>query len=287
MPIYNGEKYLEKVIASLLSQTFSDFELIISDNASTDRTEEICRAFLLKDSRIKYFRNKENLGAGYNYNKVFRMSSGQYFKWAADDDIHAPIFLEKCVEILDKDPNVVVVYSQSKFIDEYGNPFESYSDRLDLKSKQPHERFRIFLERPGMCTPVFGLFRRDILSHTGLIGNYPRSDRNLIGEITLWGQIVELPEQLFFRRMDGHTSIDMNRSERELAQWFDPKAKAILFLPRVRRFYEYMMAINRAPISFSQRLRCHLIIARYLLYPTRWKGFLDDLHAIGHFFKGS
>ena len=101
MPVFNGENYLAEALDSLLTQTFSDFELIISDNASTDKTEEICRAYAVRDQRIRYFRNQENLGASRNYNRVFELSSGEYFKWAAHDDLCAPEFLGRCVDVLD------------------------------------------------------------------------------------------------------------------------------------------------------------------------------------------
>lgn len=92
LPVYNGEKYLPQAIKSLLAQTFAEFELIICDNASTDRTQEISRTFTKRDQRIRYHRNPNNLGAAANFNLSFRLSSGEYFKWAADD-LCAPEFL--------------------------------------------------------------------------------------------------------------------------------------------------------------------------------------------------
>jgi glycosyltransferase involved in cell wall biosynthesis len=280
MPVYNGEKYLELAIRSFLEQSYSNFELIISDNASFDKTKDICRHLATKDSRIRYFRNQENYGAGKNYNDVFKLSSGKYFKWAAHDDLHSPVFLERCVEILENDPSVVLVYTQTVIINEQGKPFQTYSDNLDLRSPQPHQRFKDFLARPGMCHPVFGLIRREILEKTGLIGNYPRSDRNLIGEISLWGQISELPDRLFFRRKDGFTSTEVNRTERKITQWFDPNAKGTFTFPRGRRFLEYYKAINRAPLTWSQRLQCYLLVGRFVLYPKRWKGLFDDFYQV-------
>ena len=78
MPVFNGEKFIAETLDSLLTQTYSDFELIISDNASTDNTEQICRKYASKDPRINYFRNKSNFGAAKNYNRVFKLSSGEY-----------------------------------------------------------------------------------------------------------------------------------------------------------------------------------------------------------------
>ncbi|WP_081588053.1 glycosyltransferase family 2 protein [Gloeocapsa sp. PCC 7428] len=87
MPVYNGEPYLKDAINSILNQTFEDFELIISDNGSTDRTEEICRTIASQDQRVRYYRNEQNLGAGWNFNRVVDLATGEYFRWACHDDI--------------------------------------------------------------------------------------------------------------------------------------------------------------------------------------------------------
>src|SRR5262249_60446249 len=101
LPVFNGESYLESAITSVLGQTFEDFELIICDNASTDRTAEICNDYAARDSRIRYFRNPRNLGAAPNYNLAFSQARGRYFKWLAHDDRMRPSFLAKTVRVLD------------------------------------------------------------------------------------------------------------------------------------------------------------------------------------------
>src|SRR5215469_6919606 len=101
MPVYNGANYLRSSVPSLLAQDYEDFELLISDNASTDETESICRELAESDGRIRYFRNERNVGAAQNYNKVFRLASGTFFKWAAHDDECHPTMLRRCVEVLE------------------------------------------------------------------------------------------------------------------------------------------------------------------------------------------
>src|SRR5262245_38883261 len=108
LPVYNGERYLAETLNSMLAQTFEDFELIICDNASTDQTEQICRFYAGKDTRICYVRNATNLGAAKNYRRTFELSSGDYFRWANCDDLFAPESLACCVEILDWKPSVVL-----------------------------------------------------------------------------------------------------------------------------------------------------------------------------------
>ena len=201
LPVYNGDNYLAEAIESVLAQTHENFELIISDNASTDGTEEICRAYAAQDGRITYLRNPENLGAAPNYNNTFHAANGRYFKWIAHDDRCAPEFLQRAVEILDNEPNVVVCYSQTILIDQHGEVIEHYSDDLHLRSPEPFQRFQKLVNTPGWCNPIFGLMRSSVLAKTPLIANYPRSDRNLLAELTLYGEFYELPEFLLHRRV--------------------------------------------------------------------------------------
>src|SRR5262249_36899823 len=141
MPVYHGEPFLKEALDSILAQTYSDFELIISDNASTDRTQEICTAYAAKDKRIQYSRNDKNLGAAKNYNRVFELSSGEYFKWAAHDDICAPDFLVRCITVLDQDPSVVLCYPREIGIDEQGKFLGNRPYKLDTSLTKPSERF--------------------------------------------------------------------------------------------------------------------------------------------------
>src|SRR5208282_399437 len=94
LPVYNGEAYLRQVLDSVLAQTFSDFELIISDNASTDCTEAICREYAAADARIRYHRQARNRGATWNFRQVALLSSGQYFLWTSHDDLLAPTYID-------------------------------------------------------------------------------------------------------------------------------------------------------------------------------------------------
>ncbi len=121
LAVYNGENYLREAIDSILAQTFTDFELILSDNASTDKTQEICLEYAAKDKRIRYYRNDQNIGGIRNQIRTVELSRGEYYKLAAHDDVCAPDFLEKCVEVLDRDPSVVLCYPKTKIIDENGN----------------------------------------------------------------------------------------------------------------------------------------------------------------------
>ncbi len=147
LPVYNGENFLKHTLDSILAQTFKDFEVIIADNASTDSTEKICREYADRDKRICYHRNEENIGAARNYNRVFELSTGKYFKWAAHDDLYASEYLERCFEVLERLPSVVLCYSQVMFVDEQGQQIrKSSSELLNLNSTKPQERFQRYLD---------------------------------------------------------------------------------------------------------------------------------------------
>src|SRR5262249_6062368 len=143
LPVYNGQAFLQQAIDHLLAQTFSNFEIIISDNASSDRTSQICRQYASRDSRIRYVRNDTNLGAIANFNRTFELSRAPLFKWAAHDDLHRPTYLESCVRLLDQDAATILAHSATAFIDDGGREFpfdaetETYVDPKTAIRQRP------------------------------------------------------------------------------------------------------------------------------------------------------
>ncbi len=128
LPVYNGEKFIEKKLKSILDQTFKDFELIISNNSSTDNTARICKKYTLLDKRIKLFTQKINIGAVENFNFVIDKANGEYFLWSAVDDLLLPTFLEKNLKVLETNPNVVCSVSKMKLYGEKTTSLETKSD---------------------------------------------------------------------------------------------------------------------------------------------------------------
>lgn len=274
MPVFNGENFLENALDSILTQTFTDFELIISDNASTDRTQDICRAYEARDSRIRYYRNEKNLGAAPNFNRVFELSSGEYFKWVAHDDLLAPDFLQKCVDILDQDPQVVLCHSKVKFVDDAGKIIANYDIELKhVNSSKPQDRFGDLIMMHHWCFDVFGVIRANILKQTPLIASHIESDRNLLAELGLFGRFHEISEYLFFSRDHSDRSIKTDRHLR--AAWFDTSRKGKMVLPRWKIFFEYIQSIKRVLPRQQERLWCYLQLGNWLrLYG---KGLVKDL----------
>ena len=272
MPVFNGENYIAEAVDSLLGQTYSDFELIISDNASTDATQDICQSYAARDHRIRYFRNPTNLGAAKNYNRVFELSTGEYFKWAAHDDLCATEFLEQCVEVLEQDASVVLSYSRTKEIDEYGKVLRDYFEP-NIGLSKPSARFYqcVCVSHPQVA--VFGVIRSSILKKTRLIGNFSSSDRVLLGELTLFGRFYQIPEYLFFMRdhQQQHWRVYPTRQLRQT--WYDPARSVKITFPHWRLLLEHLKSIKRVPLSWYERATCYLYlgwwIRRHYLYMAK------------------
>ena len=266
MPVYNGGKYLKDALQSILSQTYGDFELIISDNASTDDTMEICWSFGEKDRRIRYFRSENNMGAAWNFNRVFHLSSGKYFQWACHDDVWTSTLLGRCVEILDRDPEVALCCSRTTYIDENSSPTRSLIGRPEFQDRDPSRRFRKFLvyhTLPNECNQVLGLFRADILKKTPLLGSYPATDMILLGEVILHGKFYEIPECLFIRRDHPMSSVNANPGWEERAVWFNPSQRGKIQLHAWRWLFEWMKSVQRSPIGGIERMKCRIIVAQW------------------------
>ncbi len=285
LPVYNGENFLAEAIDSILAQTFKDFELIISDNASTDRTEEICRDYAAKDSRIYYYRNDNNLGAVANYNLVFEKSSGRYFKWAAHDDIIAPTFLERCVKVLEQKPEVVLCFPGISYINERGSIQQASEGNLSIGAQSAAGRLYCFvnhqLKREDIFWAVFGLIRSAALRQTGLFGKYVASDQVLLMKLLLCGQFYEVSDPLYFRRVHPQAStikLPKTRTYRERAKWYDANSTMRLVLPNWRLLIETLVATGKSQLVWHAKVRCYYPI--FKMFARRWKRLVRELISI-------
>jgi glycosyltransferase involved in cell wall biosynthesis len=264
LPVYNGERFLREVIDSILLQTFTDFELLISDNASTDTTQSIAEEFAARDPRIQYRRHESNVGAHYNYNGLVAEARGEYLKWAADDDLYDPDFLRRCVEILDEFPDVVLAHTQACDIGENGEFLDDRPFGFDITADSPVARFRTYLGAGNACLPIFGLHRTSVLRRTGLLGHYAGSDRVLLAELALNGKFREVPEPMFLHREHPGRSMRRFPNPRDRGAWFDPKRSGpdLVFW---KVLIGYIAAIRRAQLRTVERFRLLLMMGKWTL----------------------
>lgn len=258
LPVFNGEKYLESALDSLLGQDLENFELLIGDNGSQDATEEICRRYASADARVSYHRSEVNRGATWNYNRLVPLATGRYFKWAAHDDLCEPSFLRRCVSALDGAPaSVVLAYPRTVLIGEAGEVLDAaFIDGLDRREPTPHQRLRAYAAHVGEQHAVFGVIRSDALRRSRLIRNCWGGDIGLLSELLMVGQFWEVDDRLFLRRYHPGTSMVAQASSSGAAAWFDPAKTGRAALPRVRLFGELLANVARAPLPVLERARC-------------------------------
>ncbi len=201
VPVYNAERHLAEALDSLLAQDYDRLQIIVSDNASQDRTEEICRDYAARDRRIAYHRADENQGAVWNFNNVFALSSGRYFMWAAHDDRRAPRFVSACVEALEPRPDAVMCCSDVAFIDDQGSKVLPWTAIVHPVGPTVGSRVSA-IGRSRFWLDVYGLIRADTLRRTTLARPVWGFDVSILLQLCLAGPVLYVPEPLFVYRVD-------------------------------------------------------------------------------------
>jgi glycosyltransferase involved in cell wall biosynthesis len=267
LPVYNGEKYLATALNSIVSQDFEDFELLISDNASQDSTAAICRQFSESDGRVKYSRVEVNRGAAPNYQRVFQLATGKYFKWAAHDDACLPGFLKGCIEAINKAPaSVVLLYPRAQIIDADGNVTRIDDESLQSHDPKPHRRAAHVIRNVNLAWPLFGLIRSDALRKTRLIESFIGSDYVLLAELAMIGQLWEIPDVLLQRRVYAGMSNVVHQTRAQWLAWMDSsQSGARSPLPdSIQIGWQCARSACRLPLTRIEKILCCLTI------PTAW-----------------
>lgn len=267
LPIYNGERYLEETLNSILSQTYSNYELIISDNASNDKTQDICQSYALKDCRIRYYRNRENIGAVRNFYKVFNLASSEYFKWIADDDVYAPEFLQKCIDVLDHNPSVILCFTKTIIIDEQSRLVKNLNTLVDTTSTKPFERFYSLIRYERLGVQMYGVIRSSALKMMKVYSNNKFWDYNFLAELCLLGSVYEVPDRLFLHRLHeqswGYIISHPGRSKEKFD--YDPNFNWSRDFSLLYRCINYFIAVHNAPIRLFEKMMCYLQVQRFLV----------------------
>ena len=267
LPVYNGETYLAQSIEALLGQTYEDFELIISDNGSTDATADICQRYELRDPRIRYIRQPHNIGAAPNHAFVLDQARGELFKWASADDLYARDLLKRCVAALDENDDVVLAHSRTAEIDAEGQVTQVLEYPLATYSPFAPERFRSMLFGSG-GDDIYGVIRTAVLRRIPALGSYYHSDRTFTAEIALQGRFYQVPDWLYFRRDHGERPQHTCPTVRTWCTNLDPRRANRVRYPAVRLLAEYVWgfvsAVGRAPLSPTERRQCYGYLAQWI-----------------------
>lgn len=261
MPVYNGERWLRQSVASLLAQTRQDFRLVISDNASTDATQRICRELAAADSRIRYHRNEINVGVFRNYDVAFSLARSRYFKWASCNDLCAPGYLQACIAALEADPKANLAYSATTLFSMDPGHGERYLSDPDVRDDDPVTRFRRVLAELRLNNAFNGVYRSDALRRSCLNGEYMGSDIVLVAEIALSGHVLRVPEYLFFRRMtpDAASAVKDDGSRRE---FFAGTGRDIQSTPALDMNRQLIHAVHRSGLRPMDRCRAYSYLGR-------------------------
>lgn len=305
LPVYNGERYVARTIESLLSQTFGDFELIITDNASTDATGDICRAFAARDARVRYHRAEQNCGVAANFRWGYELATAPYFKWQAADDLCAPTFLEKCVAALDADPSVILAFAQTLIIDENDQAVRSNEYDADADLPQPYKRFSRLVNvnhRVHGAHELYGVIRREALARIPVYTRVVRSDSIMLARLALLGRFRRINEPLFLNRDHFRRSVAAQTPGRRLqtrtrlARWigqgpvppphfWNPALKGRIVFPEWRIWREYAGSLKFADLRMSDRLLCLGALTGFSIRHTP-KLVRDVVIAAEHFLLG-
>jgi glycosyltransferase involved in cell wall biosynthesis len=259
LPVFNGDRYLASAIDSILGQTFQDFELIISDNASTDATRDICLDYASRDGRIRYSRQDHNVGAGPNHDFCARRAEGEYFRWASHDDLMEPEYLAKCVAALDANPDAVLCHSRTRIIGDRAEAFAVHLTGLD--APRGSDRFAAVILKPHWCVEIYGVIRTSALLRTHLMSGYYGGDKTLLAELALLGRFLHVPEPLFINR--DHPERSLRAVPFHKRQEFHDTGSVRRRVTHWALYTDYWRAVRRHVPDRAERARCYVHLVRW------------------------
>jgi hypothetical protein len=278
MPVRNEARHLAEALDSLLAQTWQEWELTISDNASTDGTEDIARAYAARDERIRYERRPADAGPRENWNRVARGARGAFFFWAPGHDRWRPEFVAACVEALHEnsppaglartaasgDPPVVLAHPLAGGLDEESRPVAVHNSRLDTRGLRAERRFLVTLFGLATALPVHGVIRTDALRRTALMGANVGPEYPLVAELSLQGAIAHVPRTLFdYRRLRQESQAEFTR--RTLQAWQQRRARQLVVTPEWELLRAHARVLRRAPLPARTKALLGPCLAVYAL----------------------
>jgi glycosyltransferase involved in cell wall biosynthesis len=268
MPIYNAEKCIRQALDSLLEQDYEHFKVIISDNHSTDATREICLDYTARDGRVRYFRNEINEGAIRNFNKVFELSQGEYFMWHAHDDYREPNYISSCLEIMQKNPELILCCSNAMYVE--NGKLRELNENFNTVGMSPNERFRKILWN-NSCASIYGLMRSHVLRKTGLFRNVFGPDNLLLAELSLMGEFYQLPLVLFKMSFQSGNIVKKVRAVFEAILPNEPRA---LIFPFTKLALAHWKLVQDSRLKRKEKFTAFLDVV--LCFLLKYKVLLSD-----------
>jgi len=257
LPVRNGEEVIGPVIASVLGQDHGWVELVITDNASTDGTEALCRSVAATDARVVYHRQEHNVGIVSNFVSALSLARGTYFRWIGDDDWLDPTYVTRCLERFDADPRLILVTTQMAYITGSGDEETAAYHGTALGSDDPAERFaellRLLNESHLLLDPLYGLMRRE-----PVLGiprrSMLREDEVFAARLALAGPWGHIPEVLARRHRDHQRATRIAR-RLDVPGWH-------AYAERMLQCRELMRCVQAANLTPGQRRRAVAAIGR-------------------------
>jgi glycosyltransferase involved in cell wall biosynthesis len=272
IPAYNSAAHIGLTIEGLLSQTYGDFELIVSDNASTDATRDIVGEYMRKDPRIRYERHSVNVGANPNYSYLVHRANGEFFKWSSSSDWCAPTFLESCLSELTANPDSVLAVPRTCLFQDSPKSAEAYDHDISLLDDSPSARLRALNETIRLNNAVNGLIRASALRSTRLVPRYIGADVVFMEHLALLGKFRLIDQRLFYRRMDRATATALQDDKGKLTHHY-PKHSLGMLLQGSKKQIGRLRVALRAPLSLGERMRVIALVAKMIYWE---RAFLNE-----------
>lgn len=273
MPTYNGARFLADSLDSLLDQDYPNWELVISDNCSTDDTEAIARSYVTQFPQIRYYRSPVNRGAAANFNRVLELATGPYFVFAADHDLWASTFLSRCVARLEASPASVLAYPQTTLTDIDGRPLEVMQDRIELGDGSTLARYKRLIWNLEACNMVYGVGRLENLRRAGGFADVFGPDLLLLARLVLEGTVERVEEPLYSRRQNRPAETSEEERLRILADLSPATAgerRLLTYTQQMRELRDaHLRAVRSAgPLSPAERIEA--VVATLACYKERF-----------------
>ena len=262
MPVYNGALTIAQSIDSLLAQCFDDFELVISDNASTDDSVRIIESYCLRDARVRLIRQSCNVGANGNFSAVVDAARGEYFKWSTCSDLCSPDFLAHCVTLLDTHPDVVLAAPATRLFEANPDDAIPYAGDIEVMGDSPAERFQRLIETIKLNNAMNGLIRSAALRvRHPVIDHYMQADIVMMSCLALQGKLALVPEAVLLRRMDPRTATILMTKEDDIRHHY-PAPDLRSLLPAWRLFLGWQKAVHQTPVAAADKRQAYRYIAK-------------------------